>query len=248
MKIKSILFLLFLQCLSSAFGQTITNGVFVNLKPTAIPYQLFCGKHTEFPSKSSGDPLVVGKTYDVDKCAYDLLPTNDTALIQFSNDLKVKVGTNTTFGINIFSQEVLNDGLQPQRLHVGASSLAATITGEGVFFYQNKDTNSSCVISTPVIDIELHVGRFYINTTETKTIVAVLNGSITAHTTKKSKDITEGNALIAQPNEIGILEDTIQMSVEKFKADKIKGAEDSDGGKNIIFLRINGKTIGADIN
>lgn len=224
MKSIIILFLSALLPICSA-GQISTNGVYVQ----------------------------DGITTEVGKKVYEVSPTNNPALLYFSNELIVKVNTNSDFVVNSFFQDVENTDTFPQVAKFGLSSLNITLTkGNALFKYPSKaNTNASCVVSTPHLDVELQSGLFYIEASDTKVIVAVLDGSLKSYSGKKETIINKGQAIIAEPNDIGILEDKITIKPGKINADAIKKLNDDatyihSHENSLFFIRINGKTIGVD--
>jgi len=223
---RLLLFLLLVA--STSFGQTYTNGVYVNK----------------------------GQTTEVEKKVYSITPTNSSETLYFSNHLIVNVYTNSDFTINSFFQEVYDiENKAPHKSKFGGCNLAATLmNGTAVVVYSGSDSNSSCVISTPMTDLELHKGVFYFKVSQEKVLIFVLEGSLTSHGDKSRENVvTAGYAVIAVPNDIGILEAKISLGSEKVKqsvidkllseAKPIIGLRDS-----IMFATINGKQMGILIN
>lgn len=204
------------------FGQTYTNGVFVK----------------------------DGKTTEVAKQVLQFTPTNAPEVFHFSNELIAKIHTNSDFTINSFGQEVYEPNSTPRKAKFGGANLAATLmNGTATFVYAGSDSNSSCVISTPMSDIELHKGTFYFRVDDNKVLVFVLEGSMTAHSDKKENTVTAGYALIAVPNDVGILEAKISIGAEKAKQTIIdKLLSDSQDvikrRDGILFATVNGKVLG----
>ena len=204
------------------FSQTYTNGVFVK----------------------------DGKTVEVEKKVYQFMPTNSPEELYFSNDLLVKVGTNSDFLVNSFFQEVYDIKSDPKKTKFGNANFAASLmNGSAIVVYGGGDSNnSSCVISTPMTDLELYKGTFYFKVSENKVLVFVLNGSLKSHADKGRENVvTVGYAVIAVPNDIGLLEAKISLGAEKVRPviiDKLN-TEVKDIGKNkIVFATVNGKVIG----
>lgn len=204
------------------FGQTYTNGVFVK----------------------------DGKTVEVGKQVLQFTPTNAPEVFHFSNELIAKIHTNSDFTINNFGQEVYDVNATPRKARFGSGNLAATLmNGTATMVYSGTNDNSSCVISTPMADIELHKGVFYFRVDGNKVLIFVLEGSMTAHSDKKENTVTAGYALIAVPNDIGILEAKISIGAEKAKQtiiDKLL-SDSQDVIKrqgSILFAVVNGKVLG----
>lgn len=211
--------------LASTFGQLYTNGVYVQ----------------------------DGKTTEIERKVYAITPTNNSALVYFSSDLIAKVYSEADLSINSFSQEILNTSLNPQKARFGVANLATTIMkGSVIFSYNNTNENSSCVVSTPMVDIELKKGLFYFEVTDKKVIIACLDGSMKSYVGKKETVHTIGQAVIAEPTTVGILEDKYGVSNGKVNVEAMKRltteAKNMLGIRNsILFIRIGGKTIGVDI-
>lgn len=189
-----------------------------------------------------------GKTIEVDK---KLQVITDSAY--FSNDLAVKSETNTEFTVNSFFQEVVQPTV-PSTAKFGAHSFSATImVGSATVKYGGAGENSSCVISTPLADLELSNGTFYIKSSEQSVYVFALDGSLKVHNGKKEILVQKGFALVARPNDIGILEDKVSMNVEKVRVEVLdKLNQTSTQLKTIknstVFVNVDGKLIGIFIN
>lgn len=226
MKITSLILILsmFVTC---GMSQVYTNGVFVDN----------------------------GKTIEVEKKIYQFTPTVKSETLYFSNELIAEIYTNSDFSINSFSQEVYDVSSPPHKAKFGASSLSATLmNGTVVFTYSGTNDNSSCVISTPMTDLELNKGTFYFNVSENKVLVLAIDGSFKSHGDKnKIIDVPTGYAVIAVPTDRGILEAKISFETGKAKQDIID--KFNVASKNIInlkgtimFATINGKLVGIVIN
>jgi hypothetical protein len=101
-------------------------------------------------------------------------------------------------------------------------------------------------------DIELKKGTFYFEVTDKKVITACLEGSMKAYNSKKETTHMAGQAVIAEPSTVGILEDKFEVSNGKVNAEAMKRltseSKEMMGIRNsTMFIRINGKTIGVDI-
>jgi hypothetical protein len=222
---KKLLFLLLLGITLPAFSQIQTNGVYV----------------------------LNNETYEVDKKLHEI---TNAATLYFSNDLTVKTDTNCNLQVSSFYQEILNTDTYPIPAQFGSSISSLTLmNGSATVIYGGTDTNnSSCIISTPMVDIELYKGTFHFRVNDNKVLVFVLNGSLKSHGEKNRENVvTAGYAVIAVPNDIGILEAKISIGAEKVRQDIIdKLNNDSkdiaDIKKTIMFIRIDGTTRGVIIN
>ena len=221
---KKILAFILTSFLSiAAFGQIATNGVFV----------------------------AEGKTIEVSN---DIYTVNKPAVVLFSNGLISKVETNSELQINSFFQDVNNTNKNPERAKFGQSTLAATLTdGSAFFVYPETDTNCSVVVSTPFADIELHKGAFYFVVNTNNAVCLVIDGTFTAHGEKKQeKKLEAGSALVVAPTPQGIFDTKFSFSsmaiydstMAKYKT-TIKDL--STNANSIIFIRIDGKTVGVTL-
>lgn len=207
----------------SALGQTSTNGVFV----------------------------IGGKTTEVGN---DVYTVNKPSVVQFSNGLISKVETNAELQVNSFFQDVENINKNPEKAKFGQSTLALTLTeGNAFFVYPETDTNSSVVVSTPFVDVELHKGSFYFIVTSNNVVCLTIDGSFTAHGEKKQeKKIDAGGALVVVPTIQGIFDTKFQFSTMtiydatliRYKA-TIKDV--STTSNSLMFIRIDGKTLGVTL-
>lgn len=213
----------------SVFGQTQSNGVYIQN-----------GKTTEIDIKNPHP--------------YSISTVDKSTFLYFSNGLTTKIDTNSDFSINSFSQEILNNSNYPEKIKIGQSSLSITLlNGTATFIYPEDDTNSSCVISTTLADVELRRGTFYFVVNEKSVLIFVLDGSATAYGDKKEKkDIRPGQALIIIPNTVGIFDTKVSLSTEPIRdtiAYKLNEVvkEVSKIKDSTIFIRIDKKTIGVTL-
>jgi len=208
----------------SSLGQTYMNGVYVKN----------------------------GKTVEVDKKVHQFTPTNSSDVLYFSNELIVKVYTNSDFMVNSLFQDVLNKKTTPEKAKLGVHNFAGSLmNGTAVVTYSGGDSNnSSCIISTPMTDLELYKGTFYIKVNESRVLVFVLEGALKSHGDRNRENVvTAGYAVVAVPNDIGILEAKISLGSEKVKQviiDKLfaEAKEVINLKGTIMFARIDGKLLG----
>lgn len=192
-----------------------------------------------------------GKSFEVDKKVHQVITTNKSEVLYFSNELIAKINTNSDFMVNTLFQEVLNKNVTPEKVKFGAHNFAATVmNGTTTIVYSGGDSNtSSCIISTPMVDVELSKGVFYFEVTEKKVIIAILEGSLKYYNGKKENPLTVGQAVIAEPSDVGILENKVSVSPGKVNAEAMKkltasSKEITNLKGTILFARIDGKLIG----
>lgn len=198
-----------------------------------------------------------GKTIEIDKKVHEIAPANKPEILYFSNELIAKVETNSDFMVNSFFQDVLNTNINPEKLKSTTHNFAATLTkGTCILTYAGGDENSSCTVSTPFTDHELSKGTYYFNVTGNRVVVYVIDGSIksTSGNSRTTTTTPTGYAAIAMnSDDAGILESKVSFYSDKLKqtaVDKILSeSKDVTNIKNsIMFIRIDGKTLGVVIN
>jgi hypothetical protein len=206
------------------FGQAFTNGVYVQN----------------------------GKTFEVDKKEHRFTTSE---LLHFSNGLVVKTYPNSDFSINSLFQEVLDLDKPAHVAKFGNSSFAATLmTGGAIVTYSGTNENSSCVISTPMTDLELSRGTFYIKVTENGVVAAVLDGSLKAHGEKKKEIVAKvGDAIVCAPIDRGIFEDKFSLDSKRVTVDNVKKLTDEaqevvKTKDQFLFIIVDGKVLGVNIN
>jgi len=196
-----------------------------------------------------------GKTTEIDKSIHEITPTNSPEILYFSNDLIVKVNTNSDFVINSFFQDIKNTNSTPEKIKSTTHNFSATLNnGIIIVTYSGGDENSSCVISTPYTDHELSRGTFYFQVTDGRVIVFTLDGSVKSNGNSRNGTTTPtGYAVIAIQNNIGILDSKVSFYTDKVKQaviDKlvIESKDITNLKNSTVFIRINGKIIGVVIN
>jgi len=198
---------------------------------------------------TNGVYLENGKTIEIDKSFHEITPTNSSEILYFSNELIIKVNTNSDFTINSFYQDILNTNSQPEKIKSDNHNFASTLNrGSIIVTYNGGNENSSCVISTPLTDNELSKGTFYFQVTDNNVVVFVLDGHVKSTASSRNIIITQsGHYTFAVPNSIGILEekisfktDSITPSIMNKLISESKDVTDLKG--SIIFIRVDGKT------
>ncbi len=191
----------------------ILKIVMINLMLAIVQPQLSAGADI-----TNGVYSELGKTFEVDKTVHEFNPTNKPEFLYFSNDLIVKVNTNTDFMVNSFFQDISNTNSFPEKLKSTTHNFAATLNkGTIIVTYDGGDENSSCTISTPFTDHELSRGTFYFQVTDTKVIVFTIDGSIKSSSggSRSVSTTPVGYAVIASQNDSGgILESKVTFYTE----------------------------------
>ncbi len=198
-----------------------------------------------------------GKTVEIDKAIHEITPTNKPEILYFSNDLIVKVNTNADFMVNSFFQNVLNTNNTPEKLKAPTHNFAATLNkGTAIVTYDVGDENSSCTISTPFTDHELSKGTFYFQVSDNKVIVFTIDGSLKSSSGNSRNTTTTPTgyaAIVVQNDSNGILDSKVSFYTDKVKQsviDKLttESKDVTSLKHSVMFIRIDGKTIGVVIN
>jgi hypothetical protein len=232
-------------------GQVMTNGVFVPVQSSGTPTYEVVGKGV----KANNTPVVIGKTYSVAKTLYSVITTNDTVTFHFSNGLTAKISTNSNFSVNDFQQEILNPNPEPVKAKFGANMLTLTLlSGDGVFVYDESDSNSMCSISTPFVDIELLKGKFYFSCNEKSVNIFVLEGSLKSHGEhNKIELVTEGTAILANPVQFQskMFDEKVVSATKKIKPAIINNLlieAPQDVSRHWIFVTVGSQLFGVNID
>lgn len=191
-----------------------------------------------------------GKTFEVDKKEHRFT----LGTVYFSNDLIVKVSTNSDFTINSFFQEVFDIDKTAHKARFGNNSFSATLMkGSIVVVYSGTNENDSCAISTPLTDVELFKGTFFFSVTDTSVVVFVLDGSLKAHGDKKKEVIVKaGSAISAVGNDRGIFEDKVSLEPKVIRMDALKKLSEEaltvvQLKGTFLFIIIDGKIVGVNV-
>ena len=195
-----------------------------------------------------------GKTFEVVDSSHKTTSDTNSEMLHFSNELIVKLYTNSDFIIDNFSQEILNTNNTPEKVVFGSHNFSSTlVNGTIIIIYAGGDSNSSCVLSTSMTDFELSKGTFYIKVDENKVLAVVLNGSLKSSNKSREIVVTAGHSIVAIPNGIGILEDKISFYVGETTLSETTelNMESKDVTKlkdTIMFALIDGKIVGIVIH
>lgn len=237
-----ILILLFLSIKS--FAQTTVNGSFY-ISEGKPSYQV-----TTPTRKSEVNSLLTGVTYKVADGIYDLSTGNESSTLLFSNDILIKLGTNSSFSINSFSQDILNMDNPPQKLQFDNYSLNVGLQkGEALISRTETNSNSLCVFSTKYADFELLSGKIIAKVTDKTVIIYVIDGLVRVHEDKPTIEVVgAGNMIIAVPflDPSSGLEDKVVTSVKRIKDGDIPKL--ADVKSDILFTVVDGRIVGVKLH
>jgi hypothetical protein len=190
----TIFLVMCLLFVGTLYGETFTNGVFVPIEG-----------QSQYQSVKKGEPITtntfnLGETYQINRQIYEI-PTKDTPiLLYFSNDLITEVNTNSQLSVVGLEHSVSNMDDPPSKIKTESSLLNISLDyGDATFVLASpQNENSSCVVSTPFVDLELIQGKFFVRVGENSVYVFVESGKLNAHEDSgQVKEVKEGNALIS---------------------------------------------------
>jgi hypothetical protein len=164
-----------------------TGGVFVNAASTNLSYNLI-GKTTNMVGQ-----IVVGKTYRLESDIMEIkTKAGESVSMVFSTGLQSRVSPESTFSVDSFNQLVVNDVGQPQVLKAEYAVTALTLMdGELEVICPQVDTNSQCVIQTPLVNVNLAEGRLVIKSNPKYVLLNAIEGSVTVVDSKNKKSVID---------------------------------------------------------
>ena len=224
----------------------------INMMLGTVQPEMVAGAGTDI--YTNGVYCEQGKTVEIDKSVHEITPINKPEILYFSNDLIVKVATNSDFMVNSFFQTVLNTNSTPEKLKSSTHNFAATLNkGTVIVTYNGGDENSSCTISTPFTDHELSKGTFYFQVDESKVIVFTMDGSLKSSGGRTTATSVGGYYIVARPNDVGMLDAKVFLNSDKTPKDTESKLDSESQGvinlkNSVMFIRMSGKTTGVVIN
>ena len=190
---KTLITILFLILSPIINAQDLVGGFVVYKSPLKEFTLIDQGK------KDKTEPLVVGKTYTFPKESFEITtPTNSETIVYFSNDTLVRLYGNSDFRVDGFSQQVANTTGLPEKVKNSECMLNLALTsGEIEVISSVTDTNSLCVLQTPLVNLGLTKGIYVIHVEEKSVIVSIVEGSIKVYdnVTNKEQDVTSGKLI-----------------------------------------------------
>lgn len=242
---KSILLsLLLFFCVAAHAGPT--DGVVYVAQPTEC--HLIAQNGVELTNK-----LVIGKTYSVmnNNCVEEFTNANKSTYY-LSGGTIVSTGTNSTFSIDVFDQEVNNLSDQPRAVDVGAFNLSLTLSsGEFIVICPIFPEGSSFTINTPFASYELSAGDYLFHVTDKSVMAYVQDGMLQVHGDKTVEKSEPGKLAMALQfhDPSGTVDDKVITSVKSAKSDEAARYKQTivdtvNSLQNIQFVVISGKVVG----
>ncbi len=208
--------------------------------------------------KINTNKLVVGQTYQFEKCQLDFnTPTNSSIKLALADDVTVYLDENSQLKLHTFSVNLNNDGELPSLSKFSNKIYVFSLMGGAVDII-NQSTNGSFILQTPRVTVSLKQGKYRIMVKDKTTIIVVLEGSAIANKVIESKEyiIEHGNFALVSTyyslslKGVGTMNNgkptatTKQVSAEDLEKMKINFQELMDSRNTMLFSTINKEVVG----
>ena len=221
-----------------------TGGIYVQVASENQTCN-FISKDTNFVEK-----IVVGKTYRIEADVMEFkTKATDSIDLALSTGLQIKVNPNTTFSIDSFNQLIVNDESQPAAIQAQYSVTALSLMdGEVELIAPKFDTNSQCILQTPLVNVNVAEGRLVVKSNPKWVMLNAIEGGVTVVDSKnKTTFIDKGQmGLIIQypgrDDQIMVTQKVISPDeLDKMTASLNKLATHS---KDVLFIVIDKRIVG----
>lgn len=251
--------LLTLFCFSSVlYAEQINGFVTVYNHTIGLNYQSYKVDTKSFITNG----LEQFKTYELDVNTFEITTkTNETADLYFANGNITRISENSEFRVDLMNLTLKNQHPYPSKAEIESYSLnMALMEGEG-WFDITKSENDQCLLQTPLVNLELDTGKFYIQTTKNSVMVYIIEGTLGVfdNVTNKKEEIQSGNAVLIRPSpklspkQLELFADKMTTIIKKAKPETFKvHLETINQLKEIctaelMLVQINNKIIGVKI-
>lgn len=220
--------LLTFLCLSSVlYAEQINGFVTVYNHSEGLNYQSYRVDSKSFVTNA----LEQYKTYEIDVNTFEInTKTNETVDLYFVNGNVVKVSENSEFRIDLMNVTLKNKTTYPSKVDVETYNLnMALMEGEGWFDVKTSG-NDQCLLQTPLVNLGLDTGKFYVQTTKNSVMVYIIEGSLGVYdnVTNKKEEIQSGNAVLIRPSpklspkQLELFADKMTTVIKKAKPETFK--------------------------
>lgn len=247
---KKILTLLLsaLLCGSVMCEDFLTGGTFVKSATDGSQIN-FVGQTTSETAK-----MVVGRTYSSEMDMLEITTAGTQTIdLQLSTGTLVRVHPSSEFRVDAFNQMVKNSDAEPE-LVVSADYILnlALMNGEAfIITPKYSSPNTMCVLQTPLANLELNGGKYFVKASQKFVICYVVEGSVGVFNPKTNKkDVIETPQMafiVPFPGEIGVMVTSKGIdSGELLK--QINTLKEIDSSKDsVIFAVIDKKIVGIKV-
>ena len=253
------LMFLTLFCFSSILYAEQMNGfVTVYNHTSGLNYQSYRVDTKSFITNG----LEQFKTYEIDVNTFEITTkTNETVGLCFVNGNIVKVSENSEFRVDLMNVSLKNKTPYPSKVDIGTYSLNMSLMeGEG-WFDVTSSGNDQCLLQTPLVNLGLDTGKFYIQTTKNSVMVYVIEGNLGVYdnVNNKKEEIQSGNAVLIRPSpklspkQLELFADKMTTVIKKAKPETFKVHLETINQlkeactAELMFVHIDNKIIGVKI-
>lgn len=239
-----ITFLLLTLLLCGRAEEFTTGGIYIQLATQNSTCNLISS------TTNILEKLEIGKTYRVESEVMEFnTKTNESVVLAFSTGLQVKINPESGFSIDSFNQSVINDKDPPSVLNSEYSITSLSLmSGEIDLICPNLNTNSQCILQTPLVNVNMAEGKLSIKSNPKYVILNAIEGRVSVVDAKNKKTVIEAGNLgliIPYPGRKGeIMVTQKPISLEELQEITASLNELSGIQKNVLFVVIDGKVIG----
>ncbi len=221
-----------------------TGGIYVNSASTNLSCNLLS------QTTNLMQQIIVGKTYRLETEVMEFkTKVGEELSLSFSTGLQVGVLPKSTFSVDSFNQLVKNDASQPSTLQAEYSVTALSLMeGEVNLICPKMDTNSQCILQTPLVNVNLAPGRLSVRANPKWVILNAIDGAVTVVDAKNKKTVIDKGQMgliIQYPGR----EDQIMVTSKAISPEELTKITTSldtleKHGKDILFIVLEGKVVG----
>lgn len=202
------------------------------------------------------------KTYELGINTFEInTTTNEFSNLVCANNTVVKVEQNSEFRIDLFSMVLKETNLFPYKIVVDSYNMnLALMNGSAYFVVTSKGLYDQTILQTPLSNLGLNIGKYWVQSNEKFTLVFVLEGELDVYDniTNKKEAVAKNNVVLIRPLEaliphkVDVFVDKTTTSIKQVKPEQLKELlTDSVSlesiGNEIIFVDFGGKIVGVKV-
>jgi hypothetical protein len=210
----------------------------------------------------STNKLEILKTYDIDLNTFEInTDTDQFATLYFPNNTIIKLEQNSEFRIDGFNTTFKETLPYPSRIEVDTYNMnLALMDGEAYFIVGQQTTNDQFFVQTPVSNLGLNKGKYYLQSTKKSAMVYILDGTLEVYdnVTNDKKVVKAGNAVLIHPSaalspkQMELFGDKMVHSVKKAKPEQFKPYIDVANSLDVIpteviFIYVDKKVVAVKV-
>ena len=199
-------------------------------------------------------PMVVGRTYSSETDLLEIKTDGtQTIELQLSVGTQVRVHPSSEFRVDMFNQMVKNSDAEPELVDSTDYMLNLALMDGEAFIITPKysSPNTMCVLQTPLANLELNGGKYFVKASQKFVICYVVEGSVGVFNPKTNKKDTiqtpQMAFIVPFPGEIGVMVtskgiDSGELLKQINTLKEIESSKDS-----VIFAVIDKKIVGIKV-